>query len=114
MWVGEQQVAHTVAAPGWSAVIVLAGGALDGGVGAVGLDVGEVPGELEAQREVVYVAVLAGPLGPGGVVGQVPPVPVVVPAGALTSARALRAFLAGVDVWWRLDVIDALEQLVQA
>ncbi len=101
MWVDAEGVAHTVAPPDWREVLLLQGEHAE-----VSNDLLE---ELERQRRLVYDQIESGELGPGGQEGELPNEPIPLHTAAFEDLGLLRSSLAQVDVWWRLDVVEALE-----
>lgn len=106
MWIDDQKIAHTVAPPDWRTVIRVAEQELT----AVPDDFEDA---LEDCRAEVYRSIETGALGPGGPAQELPAAPVDVPAGVFTDADALRDFVNGVEAWWRLDVIEALDECAE-
>lgn len=102
VWVDDDRTAHTVAPPDWRQVIRIAG-TVTGGVS------GDLIAVVEVERDIIYSAIAAGELGPGGVVGGLPPTAVAVPVSVFTHPPYLADFLRTLDPWWRLDVLDAIE-----
>lgn len=106
MWIDDEKVVHTVAPPDWRSVIQVPEQDLtevsDGLADA-----------LEECRAQVYRSIQAGDLGPGGPVEEMPEQPVDVPVEVFSDPGALRGFIAGVGAWWRLDVLDAIEECAE-
>ena len=105
MWIDEEGTAHTVAPPDWRRVVAFYGPLPPQPADEL-LDV------LEGLRVDLYEQIGDGALSSGGPVGRLPDAPIAVDSHVLTEPDRLSGVLAGIDVWWRLDVLDAIEECV--
>lgn len=107
MWISVDGVAHTIAAPDWRLVIRPEGeppGRAPRGISAA----------IEDERLAIYEMIQAGQLVPGGPRDQLPVEPFPVPAPAVRTGEGLKRFVRELPEWWRLDVLDALEEWIES
>ena len=67
--------------------------------------------EVESCRDGHYTDIVEGRI-PSGPAEAIPFPPIDVPRDVFTKPGTLAAFISTVEPWWRLDVLDALEQCI--
>jgi len=104
MWIGADGRVHTVAAPDWRDVIAV----------SPSVELSRLPWlseQIEKARANLFASGLASLAIPGGEEAALPPRPLVLPDHAFGGdIKAFQDAVAAIPVWWRLDVLDALEE----